>query len=67
VGIPASYRSTAPSDPVGVSAAELAHFPLVLGLDTFGDLTRDVDDRPLFATMARVGGSRNDRGRKALS
>src|SRR5216684_4027462 len=43
----ASYRSTAPSDPAGVSAAELAQFPLVLGLDTFGDLTHDEDDRPL--------------------
>jgi hypothetical protein len=32
---------------VGVSAAELAQFPLVLGLDTFGDLTHDEDDRPL--------------------
>jgi hypothetical protein len=42
VGIDASYRSTAPSDLVRVSAAELAHFPLVLGLDTFGELTHDV-------------------------
>ncbi|MDQ1565224.1 MAG: hypothetical protein QOF96_104, partial [Actinomycetota bacterium] len=24
-----------------------APFPLVLGLDTFGDVTHDVDDRPL--------------------
>ncbi len=47
MGIDASYRSTAPSDPAGVSAAELAQFPLVLGLDTFGDLTHDEDDRPL--------------------
>jgi hypothetical protein len=47
VGIDASYRSTAPSDPAGVSAAELAQFPVVLGLDTFGDLTHDEDDRPL--------------------
>ena len=47
MGIDASYRSTAPSGLAGVSAAELAQFPLVLGLDTFGDLTHDVDDRPL--------------------
>jgi hypothetical protein len=57
VGIPASYRSAAPSEPVGVSATELAHFPFVLGLDTFGDLTHDVDDRTLFATMAGAGGA----------
>jgi hypothetical protein len=25
---------------------ERAQFPLVLGLDTFGDLTHDEDDRP---------------------
>ena len=48
MGIDASYRSTAPSDPAGVSAAELAQFPVVLGLDTFGDLTHDEDDRPLL-------------------
>ncbi|MEU1688352.1 LLM class flavin-dependent oxidoreductase [Micromonospora sp. NPDC005707] len=34
--------TTAPSDPVRPAA-----FPLVLGLDTFGDVTHDADDRPL--------------------
>jgi alkanesulfonate monooxygenase SsuD/methylene tetrahydromethanopterin reductase-like flavin-dependent oxidoreductase (luciferase family) len=38
--------TTAPSDAVGASAGEPAQFPLVLGLDTFGDVTHD-DDRPL--------------------
>jgi Luciferase-like monooxygenase len=39
--------TTAPSDAVGASAGEPARFPLVLGLDTFGDVTHDEDDRPL--------------------
>jgi len=30
------------------SAGEPAQFPLVLGLDTFGDVTHDDDDRPLL-------------------
>jgi len=37
----------APADAVGASAGEPAQFPLVLGLDTFGDVTHDDDDRPL--------------------
>jgi probable LLM family oxidoreductase len=32
---------------VPASGAEPAGFPLVLGLDTFGDVTHDKDDRPL--------------------
>jgi alkanesulfonate monooxygenase SsuD/methylene tetrahydromethanopterin reductase-like flavin-dependent oxidoreductase (luciferase family) len=39
--------TTAPSDDVGASAGETAQFPLVLGLDTFGDVTYDDDGRPL--------------------
>ena len=39
--------TTAPSDPVAPAAGEPARFPLVLGLDTFGDVTHDEDDRPL--------------------
>jgi alkanesulfonate monooxygenase SsuD/methylene tetrahydromethanopterin reductase-like flavin-dependent oxidoreductase (luciferase family) len=39
--------TTAPSDAVGATAGEPAQFPLVLGLDTFGDVTHDEDDRPL--------------------
>jgi probable LLM family oxidoreductase len=39
--------TTAPSDPVALAAGEPARFPLVLGLDTFGDVTHDDDDRPL--------------------
>src|SRR6266568_4175017 len=35
--------TTAPSQ----TAGEPVRFPLVLGLDTFGDLTHDQDDRPL--------------------
>jgi hypothetical protein len=38
--------TTAPSDAVA-AAAEPAPFPLVLGLDTFGDVTHDSRDRPL--------------------
>ena len=30
-----------------VTAAGPAQFPLVLGLDTFGDVTHDAEDRPL--------------------
>jgi probable LLM family oxidoreductase len=40
--------TTAPSDAAAApSAAERAQFPLVLGLDTFGDVTHDEDNRPL--------------------
>jgi probable LLM family oxidoreductase len=39
--------TTAPSNPVAPAAGEPARFPLVLGLDTFGDVTHDDDDRPL--------------------
>ena len=39
--------TTAPSDAVTSSAAEPAPFPLVLGLDTFGDVTDDRNGRPL--------------------
>jgi probable LLM family oxidoreductase len=39
--------TTAPSAAVGASAGEAARFPLVLGLDTFGDVTHDHDGRPL--------------------
>ena len=43
----ATRPSTAPSNPVGGSGAELAQFPLILGPDTFGGLTQDEEDRPL--------------------
>src|SRR3977135_657277 len=39
--------TTAPSDAITASAGEPARFPLVLGLDAFGDVTHDSDDRPL--------------------
>jgi len=39
--------TTAPSGAVPASAAQPAQFPLVLGLDTFGDVTHDADDHPL--------------------
>ena len=39
--------TTAPSDAAGASPGEPAQFPLVLGLDTFGDVTHDSGDRPL--------------------
>ncbi len=39
--------TTAPSHDVRASAGEPTKFPLVLGLDTFGDVTHDDDDRPL--------------------
>jgi probable LLM family oxidoreductase len=39
--------TTGPSDAVRASAGEAAPFPLVLGLDTFGDVTHDDNDRPL--------------------
>jgi len=39
--------TTAPSDDARASAGEPTKFPLVLGLDTFGDVTHDDDDRPL--------------------
>ena len=38
--------TTAPSSAVPASAGEPGQFPLILGLDTFGDLTHDDDDRP---------------------
>jgi probable LLM family oxidoreductase len=38
--------TTAPSD-TAVESAERASFPLVLGLDTFGDVTHDENDRPI--------------------
>jgi probable LLM family oxidoreductase len=37
--------STAPSDSVTASPGEPAQFPLILGLDTFGDRTSDDDSR----------------------
>jgi probable LLM family oxidoreductase len=39
--------TTAPSPATPVPAAEPTRFPLVLGLDTFGDVTHDDHDRPL--------------------
>ncbi|GII29970.1 LLM class flavin-dependent oxidoreductase [Planotetraspora mira] len=39
--------TTTPSPAGQASAGEPATFPLVLGLDTFGDVTHDGDDRPL--------------------
>ena len=39
--------TTTPSDALAASAGEPAQFPLVFGLDTFGDVTHDEDDRPL--------------------
>ncbi|HEY2043630.1 MAG TPA: LLM class flavin-dependent oxidoreductase [Jatrophihabitans sp.] len=39
--------TAAPSDPAGVTASDPVLFPLVLGLDTFGDVTHDDEDRPL--------------------
>jgi probable LLM family oxidoreductase len=39
--------TTAPSDAVTSPAGNPAPFPLVLGLDTFGDVTHDRNDRPL--------------------
>ena len=39
--------TTVPSEAVIAPAAGPARFPLVLGLDTFGDVTHDQDDRPL--------------------
>jgi probable LLM family oxidoreductase len=35
------------ADAVRDSVSESAQFPLVFGLDTFGDVTHDADDRPL--------------------
>jgi probable LLM family oxidoreductase len=37
----------APAEPVRDSEGEPEQFPLVFGLDTFGDVTHDDDDRPL--------------------
>jgi probable LLM family oxidoreductase len=39
--------TTASSHPVRDSGGEPGRFPLVLGLDTFGDVTNDEDGRPL--------------------
>ena len=39
--------TTSPSNGAGASAGGPAQFPLVLGLDTFGDVTHDEADRPL--------------------
>lgn len=39
--------TTAPSDAVRAEAGGAGQFPLVLGLDTFGDVTNDGDGRPL--------------------
>jgi len=39
--------TTAPADAVRASASEPPRFPLVLGLDTFGDVTDDADGHPL--------------------
>jgi probable LLM family oxidoreductase len=38
--------TTTPSDPAAAIAGEPVQFPLVLGLDTFGDLTHNEEDRP---------------------
>ncbi len=38
--------TTAPSDAARDSAGQATEFPLVLGLDTFGDLSGDADGRP---------------------
>jgi probable LLM family oxidoreductase len=39
--------TTPASDAVSDSKRQTAKFPLVFGLDTFGDVTHDADDRPL--------------------
>ena len=39
--------TTAPSDTVPDSSRQPVRFPLVFGLDTFGDVTHDGDDKPL--------------------
>ena len=39
--------ATQASDPVSESEGESSKFPLVFGLDTFGDVTHDAEDRPL--------------------
>ena len=39
--------ATAPPDAIGVSDGHPGEFPLVFGLDTFGDVTHDDADRPL--------------------
>jgi alkanesulfonate monooxygenase SsuD/methylene tetrahydromethanopterin reductase-like flavin-dependent oxidoreductase (luciferase family) len=39
--------TTAPARPEAATAAEPAKFPLVLGLDTFGDVTSDQNGHPL--------------------
>ncbi|MFK3985086.1 Atu2307/SP_0267 family LLM class monooxygenase [Micromonospora sp. NPDC050397] len=39
--------TTAPPSPVPTTADKSGRFPLVLGLDTFGDVTHDDGDRPL--------------------
>jgi probable LLM family oxidoreductase len=39
--------TTTPTEAVRASSREEAQFPLVLGLDTFGDVTHDDDGRPL--------------------
>jgi hypothetical protein len=39
--------TTTPSDAARASEGEPARFPIVLGLDTFGDVTHDDHDRPL--------------------
>ena len=39
--------TTASSDPAPATARQSGQFPLVLGLDTFGDVTHDRDGRPL--------------------
>src|SRR5712692_2311186 len=44
--------TTPTSDFVRDSPSEPAHFPLVFGLDTFGDVTHDSDDRPLSHAQA---------------
>jgi probable LLM family oxidoreductase len=36
-----------PSDSAAAASAEPGRFPLILGLDTFGDVTHDEHDRPL--------------------
>src|SRR5438445_8296919 len=41
------HMATQASDPVSESEGESSKFPLVFGLDTFGDVTHDAEDRPL--------------------
>ena len=46
--------TTASTDPITDSAGEGTSFPLVLGLDTFGDVTHDDDGRPLSHALSLI-------------